>query len=127
MVRQRRRFAVRFGFGRRTLKVLLHTAHQFLAFRGWPRSHTQPTIFAGTPATSACAGTSFETTAPAPTIAFRPIVIPHRIVAFAPIDAPSSTFVGMIFQSVESARGYGSFVKQTWGPTNTRSPIVTPL
>ena len=63
----------------------------------------------------------------APTIAFRPIVIPHRIVAFAPIDAPSSTFVGMIFQSVESARGYGSFVKQTWGPTNTRSPIVTHL
>src|SRR2546428_2217769 len=107
--------------------VLRSCTHQPLASRGRPQSQTQPTTLAGTPATMACGGTSFVTTAPAATMALRPIVIPQRIVAFAPILAPSSTCVGTISQYVESALGYKSFVKQAWGPTNTRFPIVTPL
>ena len=41
--------------------------------------------FAGTPATTVLAGTSFVTTAPAATTEFSPIVTPGKIVAFAPI------------------------------------------
>ena len=48
---------------------------------------------AGLPATTAYGGTDATTTAPAPTIAPRPIVIPGRMVALAPIDAPSFTTV----------------------------------
>ena len=48
---------------------------------------------AGFPTTIALGGTSRVTTAPAPTIAAVPIVTPGRIVAFAPIDAPSATRV----------------------------------
>ncbi len=43
---------------------------------------------AGTPATIAYGGTSFVTTAPAPTSAPSPIVTPARIVALLPIEAP---------------------------------------
>src|SRR3989475_7885458 len=102
-------------------------AHHPFESRGRPQSHTQPTTFAGTPATRAWAGTSFVTTAPAATIALRPIVIPHRTVAFAPMDAPSSTRVGTIAQAAASARGYRPVVRQTGGPTKTPSPIGTPL
>lgn len=42
---------------------------------------------AGTPATTALAGTSFVTTAPAATIAFSPTVTPGSIIAPAPIQA----------------------------------------
>jgi hypothetical protein len=48
---------------------------------------------AGTPATTACAGTSRVTTAPAATKAYAPIVTPQMIVAFAPIVAPRPTAV----------------------------------
>lgn len=39
------------------------------------------------PPTITLSGTSFDTTAPAATIEFSPIVIPGRIVAFTPIQA----------------------------------------
>ncbi len=50
-------------------------------------------IRAGFPTTTAFAGTDRVTTAPAPTIAPRPMVRPGRIVAFAPIEAPWRTVV----------------------------------
>ena len=53
-----------------------------------PHWHIQPMIFAGTPTTSAYAGTSCATTAPAPTKAYSPSVVPQTTVAFAPIEAP---------------------------------------
>ncbi len=48
---------------------------------------------AGLPATTAYGGTDSTTTAPAPTIAPRPIVMPGSSVALAPIDAPAFTTV----------------------------------
>ncbi len=48
---------------------------------------------AGFPVTMALGGTSRVTTAPAPTIALLPIVMPARIVAFAPIEARRFTAV----------------------------------
>jgi len=45
-------------------------------------------ILAGFPTTVTLAGTDRVTTAPAPIIAFSPIVIPGRIVQLAPRDAP---------------------------------------
>src|SRR5207247_9362668 len=102
-------------------------AHRIFESRGLPHSQTQPTTFAGTPATRACAGTSLVTTAPAPTIAFRPIRMPQRIVPLAPMDAPSATSVATTSQSGLTALGYLSFVKQACGPTKTRWPIRTPL
>ena len=44
--------------------------------------------FAGFPATIECAGTSFVTTLPAPTMACSPTVTFDRIVAPDPIEAP---------------------------------------
>ena len=115
----------------RTLRaiVFLQCAQYRFAFSVRPQSQTYPRILAGLPNTSAWRGTSFVTTAPAPTIAFSPIVIPHRIVAFAPIDAPSSTTVfttshsgdlsspAYVAQSVRAARGARSFVNVAAGPT----------
>lgn len=43
--------------------------------------------FAGIPPTMVLSGTSFETTAPAATIEFSPIVTPGKTIAFAPIQA----------------------------------------
>ena len=63
-----------------------------------------PAAARGVPTTSAYAGTSFVTTEPAPTIAQRPIFMPGKIVAFAPIAAPSSTCVSPTSQS-PSPRG----------------------
>ena len=48
---------------------------------------------AGTPAIRALLATSFVTTAPAAMNAYPPIVIPHTIVALAPIVAPRHTSV----------------------------------
>jgi hypothetical protein len=56
-------------------------------------------IFAGTPATTVFGKTSFVTTDPAPISAFSPIVIPHKMVALDPIDAPFFTIVFISFQS----------------------------
>jgi len=47
----------------------------------------------GFPTTTALGGTSLVTTVPAPIMAPAPMVIPHRIVALAPIDAPLCTTV----------------------------------
>src|SRR5690348_2671653 len=58
-----------------------------------------PTRRAGTPATTAQAGTSRVTTDPAPTMAPSPIVIPDTIVAFDPIEAPRHTRVSSTIQS----------------------------
>ena len=44
-------------------------------------------IFAGIPPTMVLSGTSFDTTAPAATTEFSPMVTPCKIVAFAPIQA----------------------------------------
>src|SRR4249919_2888118 len=45
-------------------------------------------IFAGTPATTVLGGTSLVTTDPAPIREFSPIVIPHKMVALEPMEAP---------------------------------------
>src|SRR5205085_3029129 len=88
---------------------------------------------AGTPATIALSGTSRVTTLPAPTIAFSPMVTPHRTVALVPIDAPRLTTVLTTPQSVSFcglppvvARGYLSLMNDTLCPTNTSSSTVTP-
>lgn len=44
-------------------------------------------IFAGIPPTIVLSGTSSETTAPAATTAFSPMVTPPKMVALAPIQA----------------------------------------
>jgi hypothetical protein len=54
---------------------------------------------AGLPATIVFGWTSFVTTLPAPTIAFSPIVTPHRMTAPLPIDARLQTVVGTSAQS----------------------------
>ena len=56
-------------------------------------------IFAGTPATTVFGETSLVTTDPAPIRAFSPIVIPHKMVALDPIEAPFFTMVLITFQS----------------------------
>ena len=91
-------------------------------------------ILPGFPITTACAGTSLVTTAPAPIMAHSPIVIPQTIVAFAPIEAPYFTMVSEqtqsseVFNSPSSVidQGHLSLVKATPGPMNTPSSIVTP-
>lgn len=89
---------------------------------------------AGTPATTAFAGTSFVTTLPAPTTAFSPMVTPHKIVEPVPMLAPFFTTVGMTLQSASVcscpfslvARGYLSLINETLWPIKTWSSIVTP-
>ena len=78
--------------------------------------------------TSAWAGTSRVTTAPAATIAHAPISTPHTIVAFAPIDAPSCTMVCLYPAGPLGyfARGVRSFVNTHDGPQNTKSRSSTP-
>ena len=49
--------------------------------------------FAGFPITTEFGGTFFVTTAPAPTVAYSPIVNPGKIVALAPILAPFFTVI----------------------------------
>ena len=81
---------------------------------------------AGLPATTACGGTDSTITAPAPTIAPRPIVTPGRIVALAPIDAPSFTTVFVNSFGRFRLRGNGSFENVALGPMNTSSSMRTP-
>jgi hypothetical protein len=54
---------------------------------------------AGFPAAIEDGGTSLVTTAPAPIIAFSPIITPASIVALEPIEAPFFTKVGITTQS----------------------------
>jgi hypothetical protein len=78
-------------------------------------------IRAGFPATIAFGGTSFVTTLPAPTKALSPMVMPARIVAPEPIEAPFWTTVFSTAQSLSVwspppavvARGYESLMKVT--------------
>ncbi len=78
-------------------------------------------IRAGFPAAIVPGGMSWVTTLPAPTIAFSPIVTPHRMVALLPIEAPRLTSVGIKAQSAsvcnpppfEVARGYLSLMNMT--------------
>src|SRR5438445_8412633 len=59
-----------------------------------PHWHTQPAMRAGLPITSAYAGTSLVTSAPAAIIEYSPIVLPASRMAPAPIEAPVRTNVG---------------------------------
>src|SRR6185437_11000644 len=97
------------------------------------RRRASPITRAGTPATTAQAGTSRVTTEPAPITAPSPIVVPDKMVAFDPIEAWRQTRLVSTFQSAAScnfppivALGYLSLVKTTPCPTNTSSSIVTP-
>mgnify|MGYP003693607367 CR=1 FL=1 len=74
---------------------------------------------AGLPATTAYGGTDSTTTAPAPTIAPRPIVMPGSSVALAPIDAPSLTIVVRNFAGRRLLRGKWSFANVAFGPMKT--------
>jgi len=75
--------------------------------------------------------TSFVTTAPAPIIAFFPILTPGKIVAPPPIVAPSQIVVfGYFFALLSLSRlllGYKSLVKVTLGPIKTLSSMKMEL
>lgn len=83
-------------------------------------------IRAGLPQTTALGGTSFVTTEPAPTMAPSPMMIPGRMVAFAPMEAPFLTTVFLKASGYILERGKGSFEKVALGPTKTLSSIVMP-
>jgi hypothetical protein len=71
----------------------------------------------------------FETTLPAPTKEFSPIITPQIITEFAPIEHPSLNIVFLnrygFFQSPFTF-GYKSFVVTVFGPKKTLLPISTP-
>jgi hypothetical protein len=76
--------------------------------------------------TSAKSGTSCVTTAPAPTNACRPTVVPQTIVQFAPSVAPRRTSVRRYSCLRTTAeRGFSTFVNTMLGPQNTSSSSVT--
>ena len=79
-----------------------------------------PLIRAGTPMTIAWSGTSFVTTAPAPIIAFSPIVIPARIIAPEPTDVLNLFHYRWIIDQAESGQA-GMFL--TPNPNFTFSEI----
>src|SRR4029453_297682 len=83
---------------------------------------------AGLPTTRAWSGTSAVTTAPAPTMAQRPMVSPDRTVALAPTVAPRRTRVACQPAGPlgVGGRGPASLVKTAPGPRNTPSSTVTP-
>ena len=86
----------------------------------------QPMRRAGTPTTSAWAGTSRLTTAPAPTKAYSPIVVPQTMVQLAPSVAPRCTRVRRYSCLRDTAeRGLSTLVKTMLGPQNTSSSSVT--
>ena len=76
---------------------------------------------AGFPATTPFSGTFFVTTDPAPTRAFFPIIIPGRIVEFAPILAPCLISGPLRFFFTSGDRGYFAFVRTTLGPIHESS------
>src|SRR5690625_3521275 len=84
--------------------------------------------FAGIPPTTTLSGTSSDTTAPAATTEFSPMVTPERIVALAPIQAPfffSICPVTTVFRSAGD-RGWPSDSRLSLGAINTLSLIVIP-
>lgn len=84
-------------------------------------------FLAGLPITVVFDGIDFVTTAPAPTTQFSPMVIPGKITAPAPMDAPSSITVRRGLSKSDLLLGYLSFVKTTFGPTKTPLPILNPF
>ena len=82
---------------------------------------------AGLPTTIAFGGTGRVTTAPAPTIALRPTLMPGSSVAPAPIDAPRQTRVSRKRSGCCLLRGKRSFVKLTFGPMKTSSSMRVPF
>ena len=84
--------------------------------------------FAGTPAATALGGTSFVTTAPAPTIAPSPIVTPGQIVTRAPSHTLSQTTTGfgIIPPRFSGSGSWLSVAMIVCGPTRTSSPMVIP-
>ncbi len=81
---------------------------------------------AGTPTTSAKSGTSRLTTAPAPTKACSPIVVPQTMVQLAPSVAPRFTSVRRYsFLRGTAERGLCTLVKTMLGPQKTSSSSVT--
>src|SRR6185312_8932303 len=91
-----------------------------------PHSHIHPTTRAGTPVTSAYAGTECVTTAPAPTNAYSPTSCPQTIVALAPIDAPRLTMVSRYSCLRDTwLRGFSTLVNTIEGPRNTSSWTLT--
>lgn len=69
---------------------------------------------------------SFVTIAPAPIIAFSPMVMPGKIVAFAPMLAPFLIIVLENSSGYCLDLGYLSLQKVTLGPIKTLSSIVIP-
>ena len=84
--------------------------------------------FAGTPATTARGGTSFVTTAPAPTIAPSPIVTPGQTVTRAPSQTLSQIFtdLGIIPPRFSGSGSWFNVAMIVCGPTRTSSPMVIP-
>ena len=81
---------------------------------------------AGTPATSAKAGTSCVTTAPAATKAYSPTVWPQTTVQLAPSVAPRRTTVRRYScLRVTAERGLSTLVNTMLGPQKTSSSSVT--
>src|SRR6266702_3174835 len=82
---------------------------------------------AGLPATRAWSATSWTTTAPAATKAWRPMVTSHTTVALAPTVAPRRTSVGTSSSGafLKPTRGVRSLVNTMLGPRNTSSSTVT--
>ena len=81
-----------------------------------PLELIQYICLAGTPATRENSGISVVTTAPAATKADCPMLFPHTIVAFAPIDAPFT--IVLLYSSFLSTEDLGliTFVKTILGP-----------
>src|SRR4051812_3428286 len=92
-----------------------------------PHWHIQPMRRAGTPAITANGGTSRMITAPAPMKQYSPSVVPHTMVALAPIEAPRRTsVVRYSFFRDTWLRGFMTFVNTMEGPQNTSASSTTP-
>jgi len=84
-------------------------------------------ILAGLPATMACAGTSFVTTLPAPTMACSPMVTLASRVTLEPMEAPFLTTVGSTFQSTSVWRPPAALVARGIGPVVAAAVILPAL
>jgi hypothetical protein len=85
-------------------------------------------IFAGIPPTTTLSGTSLETTEPAATTEFSPIVTPCNMVAPAPIQAFFLIWMGLgTSECLRSGEiGWLSESKLTFGAISTPSSMVIP-
>lgn len=83
---------------------------------------------AGIPPTTVFAATCFDTTAPAATTAFSPIVTPGNIVAPDPIHAFLLITIGFPIKALRSvgSKGWFSVTSFTCGPISTSSSNVIP-